>query len=56
VPSYWVLDPSPATLTVHLRRAEGSYQVTIVNPPSTWTDPDLGLTFDPGELCRPPLP
>ena len=54
VPAYWVVDPTTAVLTVHRLDDAGVYQATIVSPPATWTDDDLGVTVDPARLCGPP--
>jgi Uma2 family endonuclease len=53
VPAYWILDPATAVLTVHHLDTGGTYQATIVTPPGSWADPDLGVTIDPGVLCQP---
>lgn len=53
VGTYWILDPVAPALTVHRLDADGAYQTTIIAPPATWTDPDLGVTVDPAQLCRP---
>jgi Uma2 family endonuclease len=54
VPSYWVLDPASAALTVHRLDTYGVFQPTIIAPPALWVDPDLCVTIDPGRLCGPP--
>ena len=54
VPSYWVLDPTTATLSVHQLGSDRTYDATIIAPPHTWTDTQLGITVDPAALCRPP--
>ena len=55
VPAYWVLDPATAALTVHDLDTDGTYRATIVTPPDSWVDSHLGVTIDPGVLCRPAI-